>query len=39
MPSQISVTFTSQANILETVVEVLSNHKTDDYYAYERGEH
>ncbi|KAJ5686159.1 hypothetical protein N7536_008778 [Penicillium majusculum] len=39
MSSQMSITFTSQANVLETVVEVLSNHKTDDYYAYERGEY
>lgn len=39
MSSQMSITFTSQANVLEAVVEVLSNHKTDDYYAYERGEY
>ncbi|KAJ5383365.1 hypothetical protein N7517_001276 [Penicillium concentricum] len=33
------VTFTNQADVLETVVEVLSKHQNDDYYAYERGEH
>ncbi|KAJ5876305.1 uncharacterized protein N7529_001889 [Penicillium soppii] len=33
-----SVTFISQAHALETVVSVLARHKTDDYYAYERGE-
>ncbi|KAJ5959112.1 uncharacterized protein N7479_006262 [Penicillium vulpinum] len=37
--SQMSITFTSQADVLETVVEVLSKHKKDDYYAYERGEY
>ncbi|CAG8902760.1 unnamed protein product [Penicillium egyptiacum] len=33
-----SIAFTSQAHALETVVSVLARHKTDDYYAYERGE-
>ncbi|KAJ5518480.1 hypothetical protein N7453_000902 [Penicillium expansum] len=39
MSSQRSIAFTSQADVLETVVEVLSKHQNDDYYAYERGEY
>ncbi|OJJ42125.1 hypothetical protein ASPZODRAFT_147751 [Penicilliopsis zonata CBS 506.65] len=33
-----SITFTCQADALDIVVSVLARHKTDDYYAYERGE-